>query len=154
METSIRCMLTKKKIIIYHKKKYFGKELSYGLQLYCSIITMRLSSICVTKWKAGLFSRKYLCGRIYKMTAESKTSSLAFLQRQRKTAALASTQIMSGCLGSLWCLHEQLAIEAGPVPNGKFQSASLPSMCSPFHHPFQPEPAQCKSVWIVIQLTF
>lgn len=113
------------KIIMYHKKYiYFGKELSYELQLYCPIITMRLSSICVTKWKAGLFSRKYQCGRIYKMTAESKTSSLVLSPEATRDCGT-QTVFSLCCLGSLWCLHEQLAIKAGSVPNANFQLCVL-----------------------------
>lgn len=75
------------KNVILAKNFHMDCKCSHGLQLYCFIITVRLSSICVTKLKAGLFSLKYLCSRFYKMTPESKTSSLALSLEAMKDCA-------------------------------------------------------------------
>lgn len=79
------------------------------------------------------------------LTTESKTSSLKLPPEATKDCA--KTMFSLCCLEPRWCLRAQLDLDARAVLNGNGRSASVPSVCSPFHHLFWIKAAQCKRVW-------
>lgn len=121
------------------KKCYFSKELANWLQRYCFIKKLYEKLHCFPQ---------SICAADFDNRVQDELIKAPSRGNERLCDLCLRKQCFpSAVWGPRWCLRAQLDLDARSVLNGNGRSASIPSVCSPFHHLFWIETAQCKMVW-------